>query len=287
MTTTMYVQCRQRLEWRGNIVKSLQAYIISQTGRILNRFSKDVGFLDDLLPLSFINYLFVSSLYFFKGCSHFFFCFVWTLQLLTRFFAIIITAAAANYWILFPAALVMVLFLALRWYYLKTARDVKRLEAICKWKDCILFGLVRHLSSFLSFLQLAVLFIPTSPWPCKVWPPSGLSANKTLPSHRCSPTKTSIPRYYRLSSLYWHGAMARWLLYSCACRDGTSTSSQRGGLASGSTCWVRSCWHPSLSYPFHYQQVRQQWLSHVYKFCDDDYLFLSPPSPLSLLHTHS
>ena len=28
----------------------------------MNRFSKDVGFLDDLLPLSFINYLVVSSL---------------------------------------------------------------------------------------------------------------------------------------------------------------------------------------------------------------------------------
>ena len=34
-------------------------------GRILNRFSKDVGFLDDLLPTAFTDYLFVSlsSLY--------------------------------------------------------------------------------------------------------------------------------------------------------------------------------------------------------------------------------
>lgn len=55
---------------------------------------------------------------------------LYSLQLLTRFFAIIITAAAANYWILLPAVLVMVVFLVLRWYYLKTARDVKRLEAI-------------------------------------------------------------------------------------------------------------------------------------------------------------
>lgn len=54
------------------------------------------------------------------------------LQLLTRFLAILITAAAANYWVLPPAAVVIVVFLVLRWYYLKTARDVKRLEAIGK-----------------------------------------------------------------------------------------------------------------------------------------------------------
>lgn len=31
-------------------------------GRVLNRFSKDIGFLDDLLPHTFLEYLFVSSL---------------------------------------------------------------------------------------------------------------------------------------------------------------------------------------------------------------------------------
>ena len=45
---------------------------------------------------------------------------------------VIITAVIANYWILLPAATVVVAFLALKWYYLKTAREVKRLEAICK-----------------------------------------------------------------------------------------------------------------------------------------------------------
>ena len=29
-------------------------------GRILNRFSKDIGFLDDLLPHTFLEYIFVS-----------------------------------------------------------------------------------------------------------------------------------------------------------------------------------------------------------------------------------
>ena len=51
-------------------------------------------------------------------------------QLLLRLLAIILTAAASNYWVLIPAAIVMVVLLALRWYYLKTSREVKRLEAI-------------------------------------------------------------------------------------------------------------------------------------------------------------
>lgn len=125
-------------------------------GRILNRFSKDVGFLDDLLPLSFINYLFVSN----------FMCYSCTVyvqlikisllnfQLLTRFFAIILTAAAANYWILLPAALVMVIFLVLRWYYLKTARDVKRLEAIGKFQSTQLKELLKFSCDFIFFVLL-------------------------------------------------------------------------------------------------------------------------------------
>ena len=41
-----------------------------------------------------------------------------------------VTAAVSNYWVLIPAFLVITIFLALRWYYLKTSREVKRLEAI-------------------------------------------------------------------------------------------------------------------------------------------------------------
>ena len=53
-----------------------------------------------------------------------------TLQLFLRFLAIMVTAAVSNYWVLIPAVLVMTIFLALRWYFLKTSREIKRLEAI-------------------------------------------------------------------------------------------------------------------------------------------------------------
>ena len=53
-----------------------------------------------------------------------------TLQLFLRFLAIMVTAVVSNYWVLIPAVLVMTIFLALRWYFLKTSREIKRLEAI-------------------------------------------------------------------------------------------------------------------------------------------------------------
>ena len=55
------------------------------------------------------------------------------MQLLLRCLAIVVTAAAANVYIVIAAVFVIVGFLSLRWYYLKTSRDVKRLEAICEY----------------------------------------------------------------------------------------------------------------------------------------------------------
>ena len=49
---------------------------------------------------------------------------------MVRFLAIMVTTAVSNYWVLIPAFLIITIFLALRWYYLKTSREIKRLEAI-------------------------------------------------------------------------------------------------------------------------------------------------------------
>ena len=42
---------------------------LKYTGRILNRFSKDIGFLDDLLPYIFCEYILVSTCVY--TCSYF------------------------------------------------------------------------------------------------------------------------------------------------------------------------------------------------------------------------
>jgi len=56
--------------------------------------------------------------------------FLFLLQLLLRFIAIIILASAANPYVMIPLPIIMAIFLVFRWYFLKTSRDVKRLEAI-------------------------------------------------------------------------------------------------------------------------------------------------------------
>ena len=52
------------------------------------------------------------------------------LQVVSRCIAIFLIAVVANYYLLVALVVVFVSFLTIRWYYLKTARDVKRLEAL-------------------------------------------------------------------------------------------------------------------------------------------------------------
>ncbi|XP_072433975.1 ATP-binding cassette sub-family C member 4 isoform X2 [Chiloscyllium punctatum] len=76
-------------------------------GRILNRFSKDIGHLDDLLPYTCMDFLQSS------------------LQIL----GVIAVAVAVIPWILIPITPLAIVFFFLRRYYLKTSRDIKRMES--------------------------------------------------------------------------------------------------------------------------------------------------------------
>ena len=53
-----------------------------------------------------------------------------TTQIMTKFFAVLIVAGIANWYIFIPVAFVIVAFLFVRWYFLKAGREMKRLEAI-------------------------------------------------------------------------------------------------------------------------------------------------------------
>ncbi|XP_019856381.1 PREDICTED: multidrug resistance-associated protein 4-like isoform X2 [Amphimedon queenslandica] len=79
-------------------------------GQILNRFSKDIGFMDDTL---------VSKLSIF---------FTLTFQNVGLF----LISVVANYYLIILVVIILVAFIGIRWYYLKTARDIKRLEAIAR-----------------------------------------------------------------------------------------------------------------------------------------------------------
>lgn len=47
-----------------------------------------------------------------------------------RFLATIVTVVFAIVYMIIVVALLLVLLVGMRWYYIKTARDVKRLEAL-------------------------------------------------------------------------------------------------------------------------------------------------------------
>ncbi|CAM9405941.1 unnamed protein product [Chrysoparadoxa australica] len=76
-------------------------------GRILNRFSKDVSFMDDLLPL---------TVYDFIVCSF-------------QVIGAVGLVCAINPWVVLALPLLLLAFYSLLKYYLNTSREVKRLES--------------------------------------------------------------------------------------------------------------------------------------------------------------
>ena len=98
-------------------------------------------------------------------------------QLTLRFVSVILTTVVALVWLIFPVSVVIVLFVGMRWYYLKTAREVKRLEAIGEgWQLLIYIAQYvqidrtsQYYDDILSY-QLVVPSTPMSPPPCKAFP---------------------------------------------------------------------------------------------------------------------
>uniref|UniRef100_A0A452VN21 ATP binding cassette subfamily C member 4 n=1 Tax=Ursus maritimus TaxID=29073 RepID=A0A452VN21_URSMA len=93
-------------------------------GRILNRFSKDVGHMDDLLPLTFLDFF----------------------QTFLQVLGVVGVAVAVIPWIAIPLIPLGILFFVLRRYFLETSRDVKRLESTTR------SPVFSHLSSSLQGL---------------------------------------------------------------------------------------------------------------------------------------
>uniref|UniRef100_A0A4X2MBL1 Multidrug resistance-associated protein 4 n=1 Tax=Vombatus ursinus TaxID=29139 RepID=A0A4X2MBL1_VOMUR len=93
-------------------------------GRILNRFSKDIGHLDDLLPLTFLDFI----------------------QTFLQIICVVAVAIAVIPWIVIPLIPLFVVFIFLRRYFLETSRDVKRLESTTR------SPVFSHLSSSLQGL---------------------------------------------------------------------------------------------------------------------------------------
>ena len=93
-------------------------------GRILNRFSKDIGFMDDILIKNFSRFFMVRTIM--VVCVLIYNNFQNSVKCLSLF----VTAVVANYYLLPGFILLCGLYLGIMWYYIRTARDIKRLEAL-------------------------------------------------------------------------------------------------------------------------------------------------------------
>ena len=107
------LRCSERLHDKM-VAAILQAplnfFDSNPVGRILNRFSKDIGCLDELLPKTFLI----------------------AIQRVLIVFASIIIPTVTNPWLLFLVVPLIVLVFYISKYYVKTSRELKRLESICR-----------------------------------------------------------------------------------------------------------------------------------------------------------
>ncbi|CAH1403663.1 unnamed protein product [Nezara viridula] len=83
---------------------------VNPSGRILNRFSKDIGNIDEILPS----------------------CMIDCLQILLSTIGIFVIVPVTNPWFLIPTCIVMVLFYLLRQFFVAATSTIKRFEGIAR-----------------------------------------------------------------------------------------------------------------------------------------------------------
>ncbi|XP_025405942.1 probable multidrug resistance-associated protein lethal(2)03659 isoform X3 [Sipha flava] len=82
----------------------------NSSGRILNRFSKDMGAIDEMLPIALMD----------------------CIQIGLTLLGIIIVVGIVNIYLMIPTFIVGIIFYKLRVFYLSTSRSVKRLEGVTR-----------------------------------------------------------------------------------------------------------------------------------------------------------
>ncbi|XP_046746878.1 ATP-binding cassette sub-family C member 4-like isoform X1 [Diprion similis] len=92
------------------LLATMRFFNNNPSGRILNRFSKDIGTMDELLPKTMLE----------------------AIQILAMMVGMLVMVAVVNPWMIIPIIIIGGVFYTVRFYYLKTAQDIKRLEGIAK-----------------------------------------------------------------------------------------------------------------------------------------------------------
>ncbi len=107
------LRCSERLHDKMvmAVLKSPVLFFDSNpVGRIINRFSKDVGCMDEVLPNMFLK----------------------AIQMDLLVLTSVLVPTVTNPWLLFVVFPMTVVVVFISRYYLKTSRELKRLESICR-----------------------------------------------------------------------------------------------------------------------------------------------------------
>ena len=107
------LRCSERLHDKM-VAAVLQAPVVffdsNPVGRIMNRFSKDISCMDDVLPKTFLR----------------------AIQRTLLMFTSILLPTVINPWLLFALTPIVVLAGVISRYYLKTSRELQRLESVSR-----------------------------------------------------------------------------------------------------------------------------------------------------------
>lgn len=105
---------------------SMNFFNTNSSGNILNSFARDVYVVDCCLPETYIDVLTVSI---FKESSIPGFNFVFLFQFLVDITALVTIVSIANPYLLIPAVLFMSILCGMRQLYIKSSKDLKRIES--------------------------------------------------------------------------------------------------------------------------------------------------------------
>ncbi|KAF5283719.1 hypothetical protein FQR65_LT13754 [Abscondita terminalis] len=96
--------------FRSIVKATMRFFNTNPSGRILNRFSKDIGLIDESLPFSVLN----------------------TLSICLLGIGVVTVISIVNYWLILPAVGILTVFYFLRSIYISTSRSLIRLDGVTR-----------------------------------------------------------------------------------------------------------------------------------------------------------
>lgn len=144
--------------FRGVTNATMHFFNITQSGRILNRFAKDISNIDSVLPTVLIDSLTVRV--YFEQQNVRLIMIICFPQCFLEFVTLIAVVVFVSMWLLIPSVVMCVMIYIFRCVFIRTSRSVKRVESISKSDKSEKKTLI--LSNVCSFLALSPIYSHTN-----------------------------------------------------------------------------------------------------------------------------